>query len=994
MTVLYKSRARLGILLSSLILVPAAAEEANRPQTLVQGIRDNLAQVQQTQKRATTQRPMTTLALLQKRSGKQAPVIQWRSNGTPRHIQGNILEQASKDRFRTKKARNLETALKFLRLNRALLKIKNPDREFTLTKQSGNRLRFDQQYQGLPVWPSEISIHLDAQGNVNMMNGAYVPTPRRPMRLNPVVTAELARDKAMAGRPAGTQATEPVLIIYAPGEVQPRLAWRLEVHIAIDKRLIIVVDALLGDILTEFNQIHAGAVTGSGTDLQGQTRPLQLFEENGQFFLYDTSKPMFDAAKESGMILIYDWKNQPEDADVSAELLSSNNANAGFLPDGISAAYSLSETYDYYYEHHGRNSLDGDGGSMLSVVRVGNQFENAFWNGQAMFFGDALPYAASLDVAGHEMTHGVVETTAALVYQNQAGALNEAFADIFGEMVEKRTKGQADWLLGADTGEILRSFLRPEDYNQPSKMSNFITLPNTTEGDNGGVHVNSGIINHAYYLLAEGLNGAIGTSDAEKIFYRALTTYLVKNSQFVDARLAVLDAAKDLFGADSTQYQKAAEAFDSVEITANQASTTPPPSFPPVSGSQEDAVLFACLAQDGFLYVCRYEPALDSEPVILSWHTLATKSSIAVEGSGQMAAFVTQDRDLCLIRTDGQGEACLGIPGTVWSVAMSPDARYYAFVLLDAMGNISPSITVVDMVAETEQTYALVAPAIDSDKPISTIVGADALTFTAGGQTVMYDALNVFRAADGTQTGSWAIYGLDIETGITYNVITPSKGKDVGFPKLSQTSDNFMVFDLYDEQSGQLQVHTVNLNTGDFSLLAAFQGEGSVPSYTGDDGAIVYTYPDSSAALGYQLVQQQLGQDRRTPQGEPATWLKYGAYGTIYRRGQFIGPQTVAAYFDLRTGIMRINAVTVGTSVFQVDLKLIGVEPLTFQVVGISLVTETPEISATYSSGEVQIPLAELTDPDGNTTFWSIQLEILDPNSLTFFIPEGGLKAM
>jgi Zn-dependent metalloprotease len=915
-------------------------------------------------------------------------------NGSIRYISGENLEAATTRSFRSIKARDLATAVNFLSKNRSLLQIENPSKNFSVIKYTqddltgGSRLRFEQSYQGLPVWPSEIGIHLNKNGNVTLMNGSYLSQQRRPLNLKPVVTAEMAQDKALNGKPSNTKVgKKPVLIIYlADNDSSARLAWRLELEVSLDQRLMIVIDALNGDILTEFNQIHNAAVTGSGVDLLGQTRPLHLYEEKGQYLMVDTSKPMYDAATENGVILVYDWKNQELQEGVKPQLIQSNNPNAGFLADAVSAASNLSETYDYYLERHQRNSLNGKAGDMVAIVRVKRGFRNAFWSGKAMYFGDGQPFAASLDVVAHELTHGVIDHTAKLVYQNQSGALNEAFADIFGEMVEARKNAKNDWLLGTNVGEIARSMSRPEDHSQPSHMNNYQHLPNTEDGDNGGVHVNSGIINHAYYLFAQN----VGIKDAEKIFYRALSQHLLKNSQFVDARLAVLDSAKELFGDNSTQMQKAAEAFDKVGITGNIASTPPPASFPSVQG--EDALLFACLVQDGSVHVCRDEKPTDKQPVVLSQNSIAP-TRIAVDGNGEMAAFITSQRDLCLMNTDTGREACLGMPGKTNSVAMSPDSRYFAFVLLDDNGKITPKITVVDMKADTEKTYQLYAPA-DSKQPVYSIVAADSMTFTASG-LLLYDALNVFRGADGRTFQSWAIYALNVNTGAIQNVIQPDQGEDIGFPSLSKTSENFIVFDVYKDQTKTIQVYTMNLNTGKFAKISEFQGQQSVPSYNGDDSAIVHMFPDTDVAFNSQLIRQPLAKDRITPQGQATTWLRGATFGTVYRRGKFVGPQSSAAYYDVRTSILKIKAITVPeVGLRQFDLKLINGNPLTFQLINNQAATETDGMKATMeaANNNIIIPRAELTELDGNTSYWKVNMNLQDTN--IYVIPEGGLTLL
>ena len=214
-----------------------------------------------------------------------------------------------------------------------------------------------------------------------------------------------------------------------------------------------------------------------------------------------------------------------------------------------------------------------DGASIHAIVRYGENYKNAFWipGSNLIVFGDGRPFAGALDIVGHELTHGVIEHSANLLYQDQPGALNEAFADIFGEMIEAKKKeeeegeGPPDWITGRDLarpspgspdlGRPVRNLENPEAFlthfgrPYPKKMSDFFHI----QEDNGGVHINSTIIGHAFYLLAEGLNGAIGLRAAERIFYRALTFHLVQNSQFIDARLACIQAAEVLFGLGSNR---------------------------------------------------------------------------------------------------------------------------------------------------------------------------------------------------------------------------------------------------------------------------------------------------------------------------------------------------------------------------------------------------------------------------------------------------------
>ncbi|NJL59420.1 MAG: M4 family metallopeptidase [Desulfobacteraceae bacterium] len=178
-----------------------------------------------------------------------------------------------------------------------------------------------------------------------------------------------------------------------------------------------------------------------------------------------------------------------------------------------------------------------------------------------MYFGDGQPFAGALDVVAHELTHGITSYTANLVYQDQSGALNEAFSDIFGEAVEARTTGKADWKMGTNLSDTIRLISNPSSLEiisgsgryYPSKMSRFYArgdslLSKLENQDYGGVHINTTIVSHAFYLLAEGMSGAIGIQDAENFNFGALTYHLVSNSQFIDARLACITSAEELFG--------------------------------------------------------------------------------------------------------------------------------------------------------------------------------------------------------------------------------------------------------------------------------------------------------------------------------------------------------------------------------------------------------------------------------------------------------------
>ena len=330
---------------------------------------------------------------------------------------------------------------------------------------------------------------------------------------------------------------------------------------------LVVIDAINGDELTAYSQImhdHVPKhVEGMGVDLLLTPRTLNVWQQDGLFRMIDTSKEMFKLVEdmedfdpvlgmnsERGVILIRDAERQPETSDPEEiqlpfpiRIARSGQSGSGWEPAAVSAAYNLSEVYDYYWERHKWDSFDGQGASITAIVRLGQDFNNAFWHSglNLLAFGDAKPYAGALDIVGHELTHGVITHSANLIYRDQPGALNEAFADIFGEMIEAWSKdpitGRPDWLVGTalitELNPPIRNMKNPAalTFDQggtrpyPTKMSEFVY----TQADNGGVHVNSSIINRAFYLLAEGLDDddEISLEAAEKIFYHALTNVSV-----------------------------------------------------------------------------------------------------------------------------------------------------------------------------------------------------------------------------------------------------------------------------------------------------------------------------------------------------------------------------------------------------------------------------------------------------------------------------------
>ncbi|MFI1104641.1 M4 family metallopeptidase [Streptomyces melanogenes] len=245
----------------------------------------------------------------------------------------------------------------------------------------------------------------------------------------------------------------------------------------------------------------------------------------------------------------------------------------------------LGATFELYLKAFGRHSIDDSGLPLDATVHYGQKYDNAFWNGEQMVFGDGdgdlfLDFTIPVDVIGHELTHGVTQYTANLEYFGQSGALNESLSDVFGSLIKQYALGQsadqADWLIGAGLlgpnihGEALRSMKAPgtayDDPQlgkdpQPATMEDFVR----TSRDNGGVHINSGIPNHAFYLVATALGGN-AWERAGKIWYSTLTGgELASDAQFADFGRLTVATARTLFG-DGDELQAVTKAWSQVGV--------------------------------------------------------------------------------------------------------------------------------------------------------------------------------------------------------------------------------------------------------------------------------------------------------------------------------------------------------------------------------------------------------------------------------------------
>lgn len=833
-----------------------------------------------------------SLRKLQDRVGDSLKVYLRAENGTPNQLKGHPLARAvAVTKGQNADSRDESTARGFLRDNAALLLLDDPDRELQLSNQQaddlgGSILRFNQSFQGLTVWPAEIGVRLNGSGEVDLVDCAYIPTPNG-ITVQPKLTSNEAEAKARASVTNGARSriNSPELVIYAPLDQPPKLAWKMNASGSVTEAWWILVDAKNGDTLATISRVMDGSVPGSGSDLLGTTRSLVVYQAGTTFYMLDASKPMFNALTGEGYIQVYDARGTNIDEYEGAFFVISSSAFSWPIADAVSASYNLGQTYDFYMQRFGRNSYNDAGSNLNASVRIGN-YANASWNGELkmMLFGNSDRYAGSLDVIGHEVTHGVVSSIAGrgvLLYQNQSGALNESFADIFGEMIEARTDGTNDWLIGSHLSRVIRNMANPAAYGQPATMSQFLT----TTSDHGGVHINSGIINRAYYLLANGLKGAIGNADAERIFYRCLTVSMKPFSQFVDARVGCVAAAETLFGIGSQQALKTAEAFDAVELYAS-----------PVSAPQPSNVNAAVDAQDSGMFIrehwfftrddlFRLEAAQGDPSTGSSLVTTVELSRPTITGDGAGMFFIGGDENLYAIKTTGSGFTNLSLGGLVHSVAVSPQGRYAAVVFNAAANVRTNQIVISDFLSNVTSTVNLVTPVSDGP-PLNNIRYADQMSFSPDGKILIYDALSRLRNPDGTYHTAWSIFGIDMAT-LQQRVIVPTVDEfDIGNPSFSRTSSRYVVFDAQ-YADGNSTIITLDLYEGALGLIGTSQNGWGYPVFNGNDSKIYFADEDLTTSSRRSIYVQQLAANKLGTSGNRAMAVSDAKHAVIYRRGTY-----------------------------------------------------------------------------------------------------------
>lgn len=467
--------------------------------------------------------------------------------------------------------------------------------------------RYTQLYRGIPIFGGEIVRQSDAAGAVSVF-GTFHPNVQ--VNTTPTLSARQASD--VVGKLGQVRAdVAPQLLVFPKDDGTYALVWRLKAYVPNKSRFVYFVDAHDGSIVNSYDDIQTqSAAVGLGTGVLNDQKKVSAESASGAFQAADRLRPP--------AIFTYDLGGNFQ-RTINIFFLGIGGLGAADLArdadntwtDGaaVDAHTYAGWVYDYYFKRFGRRGLDNNNLPVRSIVHpvrrddifvvpdelIGIFYLNAFWDneGLIMVYGEGLPtnlrfqgqqwnfLAGGLDVVAHELTHGVTQFSSDLIYQGESGALNESFSDMMGASVEfyfqQEGSGslRADWLIGEDviTPGGLRSMQNPIVFGDPDHYSVRFTGPE----DNGGVHINSGIPNNAFYLAIQGgTNRVSGQSVAgvgsanreqiERVFYRAFTQMIPASANFSTARAATIQSARDLFGAASAPERAVSQAWSAVGV--------------------------------------------------------------------------------------------------------------------------------------------------------------------------------------------------------------------------------------------------------------------------------------------------------------------------------------------------------------------------------------------------------------------------------------------
>ena len=459
--------------------------------------------------------------------------------------------------------------------------------------------RYQQMMGGIPVTYAYYMVHTQGQRVVSMHGQLFDRIHVASKQIEVSNAIQSARDFVSAERYLWEDISEEKLLKRQTGNIDATyspiaelvyfvspsdlyrsatLAYRTTIYASkpLSKQAVFV-DATLGTVLFSENLLHFKDVKGFANTVYSGVQTITTDSSSAGYVLREVGR--------GNGIETYNLQNTTSFSS-AVDFTDKNNVwdtiNVQKDQYAVDAHWGAEKTYDYYLEKHARNSIDNKGFKLINMVHYGSSFGNAYWDGNRMVYGDGDGVntknpLVSLDIIGHEITHGLTSNTAKLVLQNESGALNESFSDIFGATIDWYARpDKANWKVGDEISPIFRSLEDPSSTKHPDTYQGQYWIP-LNGSDYGGVHSNNGVQNYWYYLLVQGGSGTndlgknfsvkgIGIDKAAVIVYRNLTVYMTSLSNFQDARFYSIQAAIDLYGSCSDEVESVTNAWYAVGV--------------------------------------------------------------------------------------------------------------------------------------------------------------------------------------------------------------------------------------------------------------------------------------------------------------------------------------------------------------------------------------------------------------------------------------------
>jgi Zn-dependent metalloprotease len=744
-------------------------------------------------------------------------------------------------------------------------------------------------FNGLPAWDHELAVTTQSGRVFSVQGEFYEP------RLGSYDDPNMQQPEMVTAIATAFGVSEELISIDGPSELGIArdggvdfVAYKLPSVFVADAPYEIVINANSGIVASRETLIQHAATSATGTDLTGAT---VTFEANESGSFYEMTDTRFPTGHKTEVV---DFGGLPWSAKQGSDSIvgngvitnpvTSSNLDSGWDAAAVSAISNAKKVSDYYKNTHSYSVIQNQG-SAITIGVNGKAGNAAYYNSTSvMEFGvglgnmaeEGLSFAVALDVMGHEMTHGVISSTSPLRYRGQSGALNESFSDFMGAMVDS-----GDWLIGeelrAPDGQPTRSLMNPANAStltwpgqhwsgsQPSHMSDYRVI----SYDSGGVHIYSGIINRALYLLAEGLSvenlgTSIGKDKTASLVFKTMTG-LSNRAQFDDAVAFMAALAEAEYPDDAAVKQAVLDAFLAVGLptTATQTSTGTATGLP----ASASAMMFlkpyfnqATTKDIDNKYDVYIQVLDDTDPKYASelqvgplnptyWANDTRPTFVRREDGSFFLLYKTKLGDTYLYSSEADSESKVDLDLTISDLTISQDGNILVFSIEN-----ENKIYTYNIVNDDFQSNEISLPSYTQGGGSLPVVYVDTLRFDPTSRSVIFDfALCSISSGAACSQRYWSVGVLNVAT-LELEFPFPSQPAryDIGFPAFSNLTDRYIVVDIINNEaetdsgvSSGIYIYDRN----DKSLVGLANTDGTTsalghwatPSFSSDDSHITFS---------------------------------------------------------------------------------------------------------------------------------------------------------